>query len=161
MASLIRASFSERDRDWARTAASISASFSASVAEELSRMLLMASSLSQRLSLRLSTAVTSLSARSAIWIVLFSTAARSSSIFPSKERVCACMAASMATSLVSRVLLTEVTMSMRLCSFTAWSAAIWLMAAVSLSMASWWLNVPLLMASTTWVKSLVTTTLTV
>ena len=80
------------------------------------------------------------------------------SILASMERVCALMAASMTASLASRVLLTALTASMIACNLVCWSAFIWSMACLSWLMACSFLRAPLLMASTTLVKSLTTVT---
>ena len=83
--------------------------------------------------------------------------ARMSSL-PSRLSVWALMAPSMAASLVSSVLLTSPRTEMMEASLVAWSACILSMASVSFLMASSFLRVPWLMASTTLVKSLVTVT---
>ena len=70
-------------------------------------------------------------------------------------------AASRATSLVSRVVLTEPRTSRMACSLACWSEPILSMASASFAMASSFLRAPLSMASTTLVKSLTTDTLIV
>ena len=76
----------------------------------------------------------------------------------SRVRVCAFIAASMAASLVSSVAFTELSTSMMTCSLVCWSAFILSMASVSFFIASSFFRKPLLMASTTLVKSLITDT---
>ena len=76
----------------------------------------------------------------------------------SRVRVCAFIAASIAASLVSSVEFTELSTSMIACSLVCWSAFILSMASVNFWMACSFLSEPLLMASTTLVKSLITDT---
>ena len=153
-----KASLFSSERVCALTAPSMASSFSACVLAVLSMMSYRACSFLASSSLELSMAVAMRLPISSSLMVWLLTAVSSNWSLPWSMRVCACMAASMVASLVSRVAFTEVSTSMMACSLVCWSAFILSMASVSFRMACSFLSEPLLMASTTLAKSLMTDT---
>ena len=81
-----------------------------------------------------------------------------SASLPSMAMVCALMAASMTANLASSVFFSDVMASRMACSLVCWSVFILLMAPTSWTIACSFFSDPLLMASTTSVKSLMTVT---